>query len=63
MKALRCARYYIDKKLNINKNLEDKTEEELEEDLLKILNDHKQLIGLKKELKKGDIDYGKISKK
>jgi|ETNmetMinimDraft_16_1059900.scaffolds.fasta_scaffold06352_4 hypothetical protein len=59
----KVAGYYIDKKLNINKNLEDKTEEELEEDLLKILNDHKQLIGLKKELKKGDIDYGKISKK
>ena len=55
----KVAGYYIDKKLNINKNLEDKTEEELEEDLLKILNDHKQLIGLKKELKKGDIDYGK----
>ena len=55
----KVAGYYVDKKLNVNKTLDDRSEEELEEELRKILNDHKQLIGLKKEIKKGDLDYGK----
>jgi phage terminase small subunit len=59
----KVAGYYVDRKLNVNKNLEEKTEEEIEEELRTILNDNKELIGLKKELKKGEIDYGQIKTK
>ena len=59
----KMAGYYVDKHLTLNKNLNDQSEEELEEELRKILNDNKELIGLKKEVKKGDIDYGQIKSK
>ena len=59
----KMAGYYVDRHLSLNKNLNDQSEEELEEELRKILNDNKELIGLKKELKKGDIDYGQIKSK
>ena len=59
----KMAGYYVDRHLSLNKNLNDQSEEELEEELRKILNDNKELIGLKKEVKKGDIDYGQIKSK
>ena len=58
----KMAGYYVERHLSLNKNLNDQSEEELEEELRKILNDNKELIGLKKELKKGDI-YGQIKSK
>ena len=57
------AGYYVAKHMTLNKNLDDKTEDKLEEDLLKIFNDNMELIGLKIKLKKGNIDYGKIKSK
>jgi len=57
------AGYYVDKHLTLNKNLNDQTnEDEIEEELRKILNDNRELIGLKKEIKKGEI-YGQIKSK
>ena len=57
------AGYYVDKHLTLNKNLNDQTDEdEIEEELRDMLNDNRELIGLKKELKKGDI-YGQIKSK
>ena len=54
---------YVDKHLTLNKNLNDQTnEDEIEEELRNMLNDNRELIGLKKELKKGDI-YGQIKSK
>ena len=58
----KMAGYYVDRHLSLNKNLNDQSEEELEEELRKILNDNRELIGLKKEIKKGEI-YGQIKSK
>ena len=59
----KMAGYYIDKHLTLSKNLDDQTnEDEIEEELRDMLNDNRELIGLKKELKKGDI-YGQIKSK
>ena len=57
------AGYYVDKHLTLNKNLNDQTnEDEIEEELRNMLNDNRELIGLKKEIKKGEI-YGQIKSK
>ena len=57
------AGYYVDKHLTLNKNLNDQTnEDEIEEELRNMLNDNRELIGLKKEIQKGEI-YGQIKSK
>ena len=59
----KMAGYYVDKHLTLNKILNDQTnEDEIEEELRNMLNDNKELIGLKKEIKKGEI-YGQIKSK
>ena len=59
----KMAGYYVDKHLTLNKNLNDQTDEdEIEEELRNMLNDNRELIGLKKEIKKGEI-YGQIKSK
>ena len=57
----KMAGYYVDRHLSLNKNLNDQ-EDETEEELRNMLNDNKELIGLKKEIKKGEI-YGQIKSK
>ena len=57
----KMAGYYVDKHLTLNKNLSDQ-EDETEEELRNMLNDNRELIGLKKEIKKGEI-YGQIKSK
>ena len=57
----KMAGYYVDKHLTLNKDLNDQ-EDETEEELREMLNDNRELIGLKKEIKKGEI-YGQIKSK
>ncbi len=40
----KVAGYYVEKKMTLHKNVEDQTEEELEEKMKKILNDYKHIL-------------------
>ena len=48
----KVAGYYIDKKVTLNKSLEDKTEEELEEQMKQILTDYAPMLEEKEDEEK-----------